>query len=608
MDVSARLVQVILNHGLRPKLREFAPPPSFFSRLYTPTQGLSSTQTVPKSDQEAFAAILKKEGKWKTNLAKRFRQTRLLATGRHANTDRALAVFMTCYNAHLESNVLPEPSNLYTLTGAGRYVGMRQADPEMNTDNDGGNFNTLFFVKAVDANINDCPSTKDGKEVCDNWRKHNGKKIDNVEGYRLPDWSHNETLQSVDKVALSLFEKVDTSIGKDDEKAKSYFLGGVDNKQLVFIEGLAMVSAETKGKSTGDAQSKSTISTRSKAGTDPNYDPNENEEDSEQKDDHNIDEVVDEQEDDTNEGDGTSTPTKTKKKRPLPVLSPRAETINAAASAAKKRKKSRGQPKMTRDEITKLGAKRVLELASAGQKKIAQFIHKYSKSNVEYNQMKAAADSQTLHFAYSALTALPEGRNLKDDDLVDLDAINKKVGIEPDYGKEPVKKRKEVKVPKPPKDGSPFEHMRILKGLLPGAQPHKNELNVEGYPYEESLKKLILQSESDAQQFEFFRLKIKTGSYNEQIRSDQGSGPVCDNLAAAARYYNKYMKPAGWLFAQCKMNDFLWDGLWYIGDGKSNDEEMAEANAAASSGSNDNNDVSTPVAIEGTARDGDDES
>jgi hypothetical protein len=70
----------------------------------------------------------------------------LLATGRHANTDRALAVFMTCYNAHLESNVLPEPSNLYTLTGAGRYVGMRQADPEMNTDNDGGNFNTLFFV------------------------------------------------------------------------------------------------------------------------------------------------------------------------------------------------------------------------------------------------------------------------------------------------------------------------------------------------------------------------------------------------------------------------------------------------------------------------------
>ena len=227
LDVSARLVQLILNHGLTPKLRSglLGDPTKdlFFPRLYSAVRDPSnrSKSRFNKSDKEMFKPML---GLWQSTMHKRFRQTRLLGSGRLDSADRPLAVFMTCYIAMLKHETFHNPDCLWKILAAGRYVGGRQADYKKPGTED----NTTLWdsIRCVPANgeLMKDPPSRDDK----GWRVKHAVKICDEASFRFPDWSLDETPQAVDKVALGLFELVDTSLLYDARK-----LNAEDNAEFI---------------------------------------------------------------------------------------------------------------------------------------------------------------------------------------------------------------------------------------------------------------------------------------------------------------------------------------------------------------------------------------
>jgi len=227
LDVSARLVQMILNHGLTPKLRsDLLQDPTrdlFFPRLYSAVRNPSnrSGSCIRRGDKEMLKCMLLI---WKSNMHKRFRQTRLLGSGRLNSADRPLAVFMTCYIAMLKHETFHHPRVMWSILAAGRYVGGRQADFKQDgTEDKTATWDTISCIPATEDLIKSAPKT-DERE----WRVKNAVKIGDEASFRIPDWSLDDAPQAVDKVALGLFELVDTSLLYESRK-----LNAEDNAEFI---------------------------------------------------------------------------------------------------------------------------------------------------------------------------------------------------------------------------------------------------------------------------------------------------------------------------------------------------------------------------------------
>ena len=227
LDVSARLVQMILNHGLTPKLRsDLLQDPTkdlFFPRLYSAVRNPSnrSGSRIRRGDKEMLKCMLLI---WKSNMHKRFRQTRLLGSGRLNSADRPLAVFMTCYIAMLKHETFHHPRVMWSILAAGRYVGGRQADFKQDGAEDKtATWDTISCIPATEDLIKSAPKT-DERE----WRVKNAVKIGDEASFRIPDWSLDDAPQAVDKVALGLFELVDTSLLYESRK-----LNAEDNAEFI---------------------------------------------------------------------------------------------------------------------------------------------------------------------------------------------------------------------------------------------------------------------------------------------------------------------------------------------------------------------------------------